>query len=814
MRARKLAVSALACVLLGFGFGASVAPLSALRAQDSTPRRGPGERPPRVDSPEISPNREVTFRILAPKAESVRLGGSDIPGTARISKEENGVWEIVVGPLEPGAYRYHFDVDGVAVIDPRNPSTSESNANTWSLVYVPGADFMDTNDVPHGAIAEVTYYSKSLARFRRMHVYTPPGYEASASSAEKYPIFYLLHGAFDCDDSWTTVGRAGFILDNLIAAGKAKPMVVVMPAGHTGPFDFGRRRGDRSQERRVDEFSEDFLNDILPYAETHYRVHTDRAHRAIAGLSMGGGQTLEIGIGNLEKFAHLGVFSSGVFGITGGRGPGGNSGPSWEERHREKLDDAELKKGLELVWFSTGTDDFLIETSRATVKMLRGHGFDVTYEESSGGHTWTNWRNYLHEFAPLLFQEKTVTTADASERSEKAPASGGGAASLAGEWEAEFDTQIGAQKYVFALSVDGEKIKGTAKSEIAGEKHESEIVDGKRSGDEVRFVELLDFGGNELRIEYSGTIRGNKLELTREVGDVATEELVATRRSSAGDAAKPEEKSKEADSASKARPDSALDLAPAPAGFDSRRDGIPRGRTETVEYESKSIGMTREAVVYTPPGYSDEEKYPVFYLLHGIGDVETDWCAKGSADEILDNLIADEKIVPMIVVMPNGRAAKDVTQRTPWNQQFAAFGAFERDLIEDLIPFIESHYSVESGAKHRALAGLSMGGGQSLNFGLSNLDTFAWVGGFSSAPNTKPCGDLIPDIAAAKKAAEKLAFLWISCGDRDGLLRVSRGFHEGLEELGVPHTWHVDSGDHSWPVWKNDLYLFSQRIFR
>jgi enterochelin esterase family protein len=315
-----------------------------------------------------------------------------------LTKSSNGVWEITVGPIDPGAYRYNFNVDGVTVIDPRNPATSESNENTWSLVQVPGADWMDTKDLPHGAVAEVTYWSSTLKRFRRMHVYTPPGYE---SGKGRFPVFYLLHGAGDCDDSWTTVGRAGFILDNLIAAKKARPMVVVMPAGHTGPFRMGGSRP------AVDEFSQDFLNDILPHVEKHYRVYTDRKNRAIAGLSMGGAQTLNIGVPNLEKFAYLGVYSSGVFGITG-RGRDGSTntpaGPTFEERHAAKLSDAKLKKGLKLLWFGTGKDDFLVETSRATVAMFRKHGFDTVYRETEGAHTWIVWREYLNEFAPQLFQ--------------------------------------------------------------------------------------------------------------------------------------------------------------------------------------------------------------------------------------------------------------------------------------------------------------------------------------------------------------------------------------------------------------------------
>lgn len=355
-----------------------------------------GRQGPQVTSPEVAASRHVTFRILAPKAETVLLTGSDIPDLGRgaeMKKDPNGVWEVTLGPIDAGAYRYNFTVDGVSVIDPRNPSTSESNANTWSLVYVPGSDFMDTKNVPHGAVAKVTYWSASLGRFRRMHVYTPPGYE---SGRDTYPVFYLLHGAFDCDESWTSVGRAGFILDNLIAAGKAKPMVVVMPAGHTGPFTFGRRLP-------IDEFTKDFIGDVMPHIEKNYRIHTDKTHRAIAGLSMGGAQTLNIAIPYPDKFAYVGVFSSGIFGIAGGMG-GASEGPSWQEQQKDVLDGAELKENLKLVWFATGRDDFLVETSRATVEMLKKHGLDVVYKETDGAHTWTNWRNYLNEFVPQLFQ--------------------------------------------------------------------------------------------------------------------------------------------------------------------------------------------------------------------------------------------------------------------------------------------------------------------------------------------------------------------------------------------------------------------------
>jgi len=252
-------------------------------------------------------------------------------------------------------------------------------------------------------------------------------------------------------------------------------------------------------------------------------------------------------------------------------------------------------------------------------------------------------------------------------------------------------------------------------------------------------------------------------------------------------------------------------VAPAPKGFDELREGVARGRAEMVEYESKTVGTRRKALVYTPPGYSSSQKYPVLYLLHGIGGDETEWQRGGSPETILDNLYADKTIAPMIVVMPNGRAQKNDRAEGDVFKSAPAFAVFERDLLDDLIPFVEARYPVTKDRVSRALAGLSMGGGQALNFGLGHLDTFAWVGAFSAAPNTKAPEQLVPN---PKEATEKLKLLWISCGDKDGLISISQGVHRYLKEKGVPHVWHVEPGAHDFQVWKNDLYLFSQRIFR
>jgi enterochelin esterase-like enzyme len=267
-------------------------------------------------------------------------------------------------------------------------------------------------------------------------------------------------------------------------------------------------------------------------------------------------------------------------------------------------------------------------------------------------------------------------------------------------------------------------------------------------------------------------------------------------------------------------PDDTLAFPAAPAGFDVRRESIPRGTVETVEYQSKSVGMTRKLVVHLPPGYSSATRYPVFYLLHGAGGDETGWQRNGLADVILDNLYADKKLTSMIVVMPNGipQAAPQTPSAEPApagrgrGMNWAANNTlFEQDLLEDIIPFIDARYSTRADRENRALAGLSLGGGQSLNTGLKHLDTFAWVGAFSSAI----IGVQPADLAANPDHLQKqLKLLWISCGSEDSLIGASQTLHRTLKAANVPHVWHVEPGAHVWPVWKNDLYLLSQLLFK
>lgn len=358
--------------------------------------QGPGARPARVQdtlrSPSIAADGRVTFQLYAPKATDVtlRTEGPAPFANQKLVKGDSGVWTLTA-QTPADLYIYWYDVDGVAVADPRNNRPRINMTTVRSLLEVPGAasDFFAEKAVPHGEVAAFHYQSKALAIPRRLHVYTPPGY---ATSGQRYPVLYLLHGAGDNDQSWLMAGRANFIFDNLIAAGKAKPMIVVMPAGHTP----GAAPVGGVSQPGPDAFARDLINDVVPYVVANYRTLKGRENVAIAGLSMGGQQTLNIGLTNLDKFSQIGVFSSGWFGQDGAA--------NFARNNPAVLADPKINERIKLFWLATGKDDFVLPSTKASLALLDQHKVRYSYKETEGGHTWPNWRAYLNEFAPLLFR--------------------------------------------------------------------------------------------------------------------------------------------------------------------------------------------------------------------------------------------------------------------------------------------------------------------------------------------------------------------------------------------------------------------------
>ena len=388
------------------------APTAQTPAAPGAGRAG-GRGGPAVVSPQIEPDSRVTFRLLAPNAASVTVGGDingslvpdpaappaqpgapaaqpgrgNTPPVVTMTKGENGIWSgTTVRPVRPGAWRYTFTVDGLTVVDSRNVNVTTSQTQVQSVLYVPG-DFSETRDVPHGTVGLVRYVAKTLSNARReMYVYTPPGYEKGTG---RYPVLYLIHGGGDTAVSWSAVGRANNILDNLLAEKKAVPMIVVMPSGWT-PSGGQVMTADATK----DPFNDELLKDIIPFVDANYRTMNAPDSRALSGLSMGGIQTLNIGLHNLGTFRYLAVMSSGWT-------------TAQDREFFYKTEAAKIPKynaALKLFWWGWGETDIARANGLAVIDEFKSQGVKIETRESPGGHTWDNWRLYLHEVAPRLFR--------------------------------------------------------------------------------------------------------------------------------------------------------------------------------------------------------------------------------------------------------------------------------------------------------------------------------------------------------------------------------------------------------------------------
>ncbi|MEP6755348.1 MAG: alpha/beta hydrolase-fold protein [Chthonomonadales bacterium] len=634
--------------------------------------------------PRITSDLRAIFRIKAPDAQKVEFAFFT-PKRYVAIKDDAGFWTATTDPQVPGFHYYRVFIDGAEVNDPGS-ETFFGTGKDASGIEIPekGVDYHTAKDVPHGDVRERWYRSNTAQAWRRVYVYAPPGYDTERDT--KYPVLYLQHGSGEDERGWSNQGHMAFIMDNLIAERKAKPMLVVMEKGYAvkpGEQPAPRQPGAPPNiNRAFMTFDEVVSKDLVPYIDSSFRTQADRDHRAIAGLSMGGFQSYTIGLNHLDLFSYIGGFSGAGGGFGGGEF-------DVKTAHNGVMADVEsFNRRAHLLFLSIGTAEApnMQNSIRGYNDNLKKAGVKtVLYESPDTSHEWLTWRRSLHEFAPLLFQQQTPVAG--------APRGPGGG----------FGGPI-------VLNPD----------------------------DVQAFPEPMD-------------------------------------------------------------------------SINAVRADIPHGKLEMVEYDSKSVGTKRKMQVYTPPGYSMDKKYPVVYLLHGIGGDETEWERFAKPDQLMDNLLADSKAVPMIIVMPNGRAQKD---DRPGPNAFAtapAFAAFEQDLLNDVIPYMESHYALQADSEHRAIAGLSMGGGQSLNFGLAHLDKFAWIGGFSSAPNTKPAAQLLSDPEAAKK---QLKLLWLSSGNKDGLIRISQGVHAYMKEKGIPHIWNVDGHAHDATHWRNNLYYFLQSAFK
>ncbi|MGE5609975.1 MAG: esterase [Bacillota bacterium] len=388
---KRFGILAVSFALTAIALGAEPASTDAPKPENARPATPRMSAQMPLVSPEVHADRTVTFRLRAPNASKVSVSGEWPGGEKAMTKDERGVWSVTLGPLEPDLYGYGFSVDGFRTLDPANSSVKPMRSPTTSILDVPGNSPLlhDFTNVPHGTVRTHGYYSKSLDKRRGLYVYTPPEYDRKPDT--RYPVLYLFHGSGDNEATWTVLGRANLILDNLIAAGKATPMVIVMTDGHAAfsqPPSPGAPRN-----RSMEAFQRDLLEDVMPFAEANYRVQTNPQGRAIVGLSMGGGQSLTIGLNHPELFGWVGGFSSAVF--------------QPENTLASALADPKaVNEKFKLIWIGCGKDDFLIQNNRQFSELLTQRGIRHELVITEGNHSWPIWRRYLAQIAPKLFVER------------------------------------------------------------------------------------------------------------------------------------------------------------------------------------------------------------------------------------------------------------------------------------------------------------------------------------------------------------------------------------------------------------------------
>ncbi|ADB37457.1 alpha/beta hydrolase-fold protein [Spirosoma linguale] len=600
-----------------------------------------------------------------------------------------------------------------------------------------------------GKLDSISYPSKTVGTTRKALVYTPPGYNKKT----KYPVLYLLHGIGGDEKEWLNGGKPQVILDNLYAENKLEPMIVVMPNGRAMKDD--RAVGNVFEKDKVEAFAtfeKDLLTDLIPFIEKKYPTLTDREHRAIAGLSMGGGQSLNFGLGNLDRFAWVGGFSSA---------------PNTKRPEELVPNPADAKQKLKLLWISCGDADGLISFSKRTHDYLYQNSVPHIYYVEPGGHDFKVWKNGLYMFSQFLF--KPVDVASLTKYSVL------GTPAATNIRNAKYPQILPDNRVVFRVKApEAQKVQVDL-----GKKYDM-VKD--TAGFWMATTDSISRGFHYYSVLIDGVA----------IVDPASETFYGMGRQASG-----------------------IEIPDKDGAFYAMKD-VPHGDIRIKRYFSKATNSWREMYIYTPPGYDKStEKYPVLYLLHGGGEDQRGWATQGKTDMILDNLIAEGKAKPMVIAMLDGNVSAGGL--AGFNEN--VLKAFENELKLGAIPFVESNFRVETDAKNRALAGLSMGGLQTLYAGIKNTNMFANLGVFSSGwfANNPKLTD--PQYAFMKDNAStinsNLKNLWISMGGKEDIAYQNcQIMMKKFDEMGVKYSYSEYAGGHTWPVWRHDLMLFSQVLFK
>ena len=747
-------------------------------------QRGGGQSYP---SPVVNPDNTVTFNLNAPNAKNVKISAQFAP-KADMTRLDNGVWTITLGPVVPDIYPYCFEVDGVAVMDPQCPDWFPNEGFKNSMVDVRAGKDHDVKSVPHGKVDYVNYWSQTMGLHGNAIVYTPPTYDKNTD--KKYPVFYLISGTTDTEEVYFKVGKMNLILDNLIAEGKAKEMIIVLPYGNpskyfpagTNTFAMG------------DMFSKDLLNDLMPYVEANYRTINDRENRAIGGFSRGGNQGLAFGLTNIDKFSYLCSYSS----FTSMTLP-------------DVYDNAKkTNKMINLFWLGVGTDDFLYGNAKEYAEFLDSKGIKNVQEYTTGmfGHTWMNARYFLSQTFPLLFNKEASAAAMSKSVAGKvktkktkaepakpaaparpaAPAAGNGQRLTPEVMAALFPAGVVSPDY----NKDGSVTFRVQAANAQKVELECQMFDGTRPMEKgERGVWSLTVKPDQPDIyPYAFVIDGTKIADPNNMFIFPNEGF----KYSLADVRGPE-----------------------PDYQDLQK--VPHGKVSYTWYKSNAVGFDRPVCIYTPPGYdpADAKKYPVLYLIHGMTDTYETWFKVGKVNNILDNLIAEGKAEPMIVVMPYANPYPEMMLRGITNRYDSMDTKLTtKEFTESVVPFIEANYNVYTDAAHRAIAGFSLGGRQTLACGLGNPDMFNYVCAFAPAIFGPEISSNFENgtYAPAAELNEKLDLLWLSCGTSDFLYQSSLQLEKNLKDRGINHKTMYPGGGHTWMNCRDYITAVAQLLFK
>ncbi len=720
---------------------------------------------PQTPSTVVNPDNTVTFSISAPQAKNVKISAQFAPKQDMV-KGENGVWSITLGPVAPDIYPYCFEVDGIGVMDPQCPDWFPNEGFKNSMIDIRGEEPMDHDlqSVPHGKVDYVNYHSETLGLFGNAIIYTPPTYDKQTD--RRYPVFYLISGTTDTEEVYFKVGKMNLILDNLIAQGKAKEMIIVLPYGNPARYN----PAETFDFTKGDQFSKDLLNDLMPYVEANYRTLNDRDSRAIGGFSRGGNQGLSFGLNNLDKFSYLCSYSSFT----------SMNIPSVYDKAKK------TNKQINLFWLGCGTDDFLYGNAKEYMEFLDSKGIEnIQYFTSDKmGHTWMNARHFLSQTFPLLFDKEASAKAMKEAQAAKpktARKTAEPAAPAAKPDQQRLTPEVMARLFPKGIispdyNKDGSVTFRLRAPQAEKVELECQMFEGTRpmtKDDEG--VWSVNVTPHEPDIyPYAFIVDGIKIADPENMHIFPNEGF----KSSLADVKGPQ-------------PD-----------WQDLQD-VPHGKISYTYYTSKAVGFDRPVLVYTPAGYdpASSEKYPVLYLIHGMTDTYETWFKVGKINNILDNLIAAGLAKKMIVVMPYANPYPEMIRRglakmyNPMDTELTT-----KEFTESVVPFIEANYNVLTDADSRAIAGFSLGGRQTLACGLGNPDKFHYVCAFAPAV-------FGPEISAnfengtyakADKLNESLKLLWLSCGTSDFLYQSSLQLENNLKDRGIRYTTMYPGGGHTW----------------